>query len=235
MFNPQSLNAYSLRFDAAHNAPSQNDYSKFFVKFLKDNFKKWLFALENKKDGTPHFQGIVWSQEKFDKQKYNRLRAQVRLKLVQPAYQGKGSYAFTLAQKPSSLAKYCNNKEGKGLYTNLTKEEREDIGEWIDTEVKKKTKKAVFNQCLEEMNDPETTAGAVAKAQSRTEWTHSVISLYQTIYGNLPRYAQVENWVYRYKSTDKERSAFRSQKYQNIFANLYKEADEEYNNYFEDD
>ncbi|AXH73213.1 MAG: replication protein [Circoviridae sp.] len=233
MFNPQNLTAYSLRFDAAHNAPSQNDYSKFFKTFLK-YFKKYLFALENKKDGTPHFQGIVWSEEKLDKQTYNRLRAQIRLKLVQPAYRGKGSYAFTLATKPASLAKYCNNKEGKGLYTNLTEQEREEIGEWVDVPVLKKTKKALFNQALDELNDPQTTAGAVAKAQSRTEWTHSVISLYQHIYGNLPRYTQVENWVYRYKSTAKEQTAFRAQKYSNIFANLYKVADEDYNYPFEE-
>lgn len=231
MFNPQDLTAYCLRFDAAHNAPSQNDYSKFFKTFLK-YFKKYLFALENKKDGTPHFQGIVWCEEKLDKQTYNRLRAQVRLKLVQPAYRGKGSYAFTLATKPASLAKYCNNKEGKGLYTNLTEQEREEIGEWVDEEVKKKTKKALFNQCLEELNDPQTTAGAVAKAQSGPEWTHSVISLYQKIYGNLPRYTQVENWVYKYKAQPKEQAHIRYHKYANIFTTLYKE-DEDYSNYEE--
>jgi hypothetical protein len=226
--------AYSLRFDNEHTCTLDEDYSKFFQKFLKDNFTKWLFALENKKDDTPHFQGIVWSKEKLDKTTFNRLRAQVRLKLVGPAYQGKGSYAFTLATTPASLAKYCNNKELKGTVSNLTEEERDEIGEWIDKEFQKKTRKAVWLRLLEELNDPTTLAGLIATKQTRVEWTHSVISLYHSVYGNLPRHTQVENWIYLYKSTKEEQTKIRSQKYANIFAGLYEYAQDEYD-YNEDD
>lgn len=221
--------AYCLRFDNEHTCTLDEDYSKFFNKFLKSNFTKYLFALENKKDDTPHFQGIVWSKEKLDKKTFNRLRAQIRLKLVGPSFQGKGSYAFTLAKKPASLAKYCNDKELKGTVTNLTVEERDEIGEWVDKDIQKKTRKHLWLQLMEELNDPQTTAGMVAKKQDRVSWTHSIISLYQSIYGNLPRSGQVENWVYMYKSTDEERTRIRSQKYSNIFAGLYYTA-EDYDN-----
>ncbi len=220
--------AYSLRFDNEHTCTLNEDYSKFFQKFLKDNFTKYLFALENKKDNTPHFQGICWSKEKLDKKTFNRLRAQIRLKLVGPSYQGKGSYAFTIAKKPASLAKYCNNKELKGIVTNLTVEERDEIGEWVDKELQKKTRKHIWLNLMEEINDPQTTAGAVALVQTRAEWTHSIIGLYQGIYGSLPRNTQVENWVYNYKSTPQERTHIRSQKYANIFAGLYDCAYQEY-------
>jgi len=196
------------------------DYSKFFHNFLKEHFTKYLFALENKKDNTPHFQGIVWSKEKLDKKKNTLVRSQIRLKLVGPSFQGKGSYALAIAREPANLAKYCNDKELKGTVTNLTVEEREEIGEWVDKEIRKKTRKHLWLELMEELNDPLTTAGMVAKKQTRVAWTHSIISLYQSIYGSLPRATQVENWVYNYKSTDEERTRIRSQKYINIFREI---------------
>lgn len=228
MTHPLGYIAYSLRFDNEHTCTLDEDYSQFFNKFLNDNFKKWLFALENKKDGTPHFQGIVWCEEKLEKKRYNRLRAQIRLKLVGPAYEGKGSYAFTISTKPTSLAKYCNDKEGTGVYTNLTEEEREDIGEWVEKDVKKQSKKQTWLQLLDEINDPQTAAGMVAKAQTTIEWAHSVIELYSGVYGNLPRHTQVENWVYQYKATVGQRTSIRTRKYSQIFSTLYEWAADQY-------
>ncbi len=207
---------YSLRFDNEFTCILDDEFNDFFQNtFLKQYFNKWLFAFENKEDKTPHFQGIVWSTEKIDKKTENRLRSQIRLKLVGPAYQGKGSYAFALATTPASLAKYCNDKEHKGTYTNLTEEEREEIGEWVDKDIKKKNLKQELEEAIQKLGK-EVEDGNV----TRRKFVNEIIDTYVTMYQNLPRATQVEKWLYLYASNDEEKARMRRKKYSHIFEHI---------------
>ena len=223
---------YCLRFDNEFTCILDEEFLNFFLNtILKVHFGKWLFGMENKEDGTPHFQGIAWAKEKIDKKTENRLRSQIRLQLVGPAYQGKGSYAFTLAKKPASLAKYCNNKEHKGTFTNLTDEELDEIGEWEDKDIKKKNLK-------KELEEHIIRLGADVGSQNvtRRQFVSKVVDIYVGIYQNLPRATQVEKWLYLYASNDLEKGRMRFNKYHHIFQhiNASQEYDDNNQNYEED-
>jgi hypothetical protein len=223
---------YCLRFDNEFTCILDEDYLKFFLgTFLEGSFDKWLFGMENKSDGTPHFQGIAWTKEKFDKKKTNLLRSQIRLQLVGPPYQGKGSYAFTLATTPASLAKYCNDKERKGVYTNLTDEEREEIGEWVDKDIKKKNLKKELEVHIQQVGKDVGSQNV-----TRRQFVNKIVDIYVGIYHNLPRATQVEKWLYLYASNNEEKDRMRRDKYSHIFSGITRslEYDEHNNNYEEE-
>lgn len=217
-----SLVAYSLRFDASFNSFDCAEYTSYFNDWVKIYFVKWMFAMERKKDGTEHFQGIVWAPHEIKDNALNLCRSQIKRKLVAKIHQDKkGCYSFVKARNPTGLAKYCNDKEGLGMVTNLTLREREMIGKWEDTEDRKKGKKQKWEKALEEMTDSATLAGHIADKQDPVTWTHSIIKLYSGIYGTMPRHAQVENWLYQYKADDKLKEVIRRNRYSKVFEMLY--------------
>lgn len=134
-----SLVAYSLRFDASFNSFEDEEYTKYFNDFVKTYFVKYMFAMERKSDGTEHFQGICWATNEIKDGLLNLCRSQVKRKLVSKFHQGsRGSYSLKLARNPRSLAKYCNDKEGLGMITNVTLRERDEMGKWEIKKLKKK-------------------------------------------------------------------------------------------------
>ena len=60
-----------------------------------------MFAMERKKDGTEHFQGICWSKTEIKDGLLNLCRSQVRTKLVHQYHQGLKRYIFiSISKKP---------------------------------------------------------------------------------------------------------------------------------------
>lgn len=150
MSNLPNITAYSLRIDVSHNLLEDQKYLETFYSFLDEHtILKYMFAKEKKKDGTEHLQGIIlpigmdpgdtsteaWDNCAYEDSEINLMRSQIRLKLVGPSRRGlKGSYSFVKCNKPLSLFKYCNDKEGLGALTNFTEEERKKYGKWEDKE-----------------------------------------------------------------------------------------------------
>jgi hypothetical protein len=176
-----------------------------------------MFAMERKKDGTEHFQGICWSETEIKDGLLNLCRSQVRTKLVHQYHQGKkGTYSLVLARNPTTLAKYCNDKEGLGMVTNVTLRERDEIGKWeISRKKTKETKKKLMenrlNDLAEEMKQVEDFQGY----KPRAWFFHNSIRAYWDIYGTLPRQTQVEKWMYQV-SSEEQRLAFRYDKYSKL-------------------
>nr|DAW35194.1 MAG TPA: Rep protein [Bacteriophage sp.] len=226
------ITAYSLRIDVSHNLLDDTEYLGTFYKFLDEHVGggKYMFAKELKSDGTAHLQGVIcpvgidiekqnyeaWTHADYEPHELNLIRSKVRLKLVGPNHRGKkGSYSFVKAKKPISLLQYCNDKEGLGVLTNLTDEERENIGKWIDKDTKKKNKK----QQLE--SEIDILGSAVLEGhQTRKAFLEKAIDLYVTTYENLPRATLVEKWLYKYGSNPEEKVRMLRQKYSHLYAGI---------------
>lgn len=202
---------YSMRVDNSHNLVVENKITDFCS---KHGFTSYLLARENKDDGTPHYQGCLWTNLEITKKKELALRQQILRKLVFK-FHPRGNYSFKIARSPKGLAKYCNDKEGNGVITNLSTEKRELLGKWKiqETKTEKKTKKrALLNAALEDLQK---------HAYTREGFFHKSIEAYTEIYDNLPRAGQVEYWVYKYASDAKQRLDMRIRKYQVIRAILH--------------
>lgn len=137
----QTLQAYSYRVDT----PWEN-FSKLleFVTTRTVEVQEYLFAKEKKKDGTQHFQGILFFKENVQINGMEFRNVQKRTwitKTNQPV-------SFKKARKISSLMKYCNDKEGNGIHTTLHKQEIEAIGQWKDKETTKKDLKKELVQLI---------------------------------------------------------------------------------------
>ena len=197
---------YSMRVDNSHNEVVETK----IIEFCNNNdFTSYLFAREHKEDGTPHYQGCLWIEKEITKKKTLALRQQILRKLVYK-FTPKGNYSFKIARNPKNLAKYCNDKEGNGVITNLDTEKRELLGKWKIQETKTEKlakKKELLKQKLEALTEEATT---------RTEFFHKSIEAYADIYDNLPRASQVEYWLYKYASTPQQRSDLVRRKYRVI-------------------
>ncbi len=241
------ITAYSLRIDVSHNLLEDQKYLETFYRFLDEHtILKYMFAKEKKEDGTEHLQGIIlpigmdpevtnteaWDNCAYEDSELNLMRSQIRLKLVGPNRVGqKGSYSFVKSKKPASLFKYCNDKEGLGVLTNFTDEERTRYGKWDDKEVKKKTLKEELEEYIQDVGD------AVSIGEmSRTKFVDEIVDAYVKTYGNLPRATQVEKWLYLYGSNTVEKQRMRRDKYSHIYSGITqsKEYDEHNNNYYEE-
>lgn len=126
---------YSLRVDLFHKQESETLLLKWIKKF---NAQKYLCAKEIKKDKTPHYQCAIWFNENPNT---NNARNFWRNKTISK----KNGHSFKIAKKPDSLAKYCNDKEKYGLLTNLTKEEKTQVGTWKNAKIENKK----FNEKLD--------------------------------------------------------------------------------------
>lgn len=226
------ITAYSLRIDVSFNLLDDTEYRQTFDKFLEEHVGggKYMFAKELKEDGTQHLQGVIcpvgididkmnyeaWTHADYEPAELNLIRSKVRLKLVGPNHRGqKGSYSFVKAKKPISLLQYCNDKEGLGVITNLTEEERENIGKWIDKDTRKKNKK----EKLEEEIACEGSA-VLDGHQTRKVFLQKIIELYIITYDNLPRATLVEKWLYKYGSRPEEKVRMLRQKYSHLYSGI---------------
>lgn len=131
--------AYSYRVDMN---PVDADELVEFMNNLKHSPEFYIFSFENgKKTDKVHLQGALFFKEKVaDTQAYRNVRT---MKFVSKTKQ---PVSFKIARKASSLAKYCNNKEGKGFKTNLSPLKIKQLGTWKDNiQTKKDLKEQYFN------------------------------------------------------------------------------------------
>lgn len=197
---------YSMRVDNSHNEVVEAKIVEFCI---NNGFSSYLFAREHKEDGTPHYQGCLWIEEEITKKKTLALRQQILRKLVYK-FTPKGNYSFKIARNPKNLAKYCNDKEGNGVITNLDTEKRELLGKWKIQENKTEKlakKKALLIARLEALTE---------EVNTREGFFHKSIEAYADIYDNLPRASQVEYWLYKYASTPQQRVDLVRRKYRVI-------------------
>lgn len=143
-YNDKSYKVYMIRVDTEHS--NQNKLEQY-VATLEPTY--YLLANENKEDTTPHQQGALI----FDKVLTPKLMTKVRnhLKTQKWVRQGKNAVALTVGRKPKSLLKYCNNKEKKGIATNMSETMLEEIGNWKDKElIKKQLKDSIIERYVKQ-------------------------------------------------------------------------------------
>lgn len=100
---------YSVRVDVVDfkKSTEQMVLSKF-----KEYFTRACVARENKKDGTPHYQCCMWRNTKLPQKESSTIRTYFKQKFN---YDYSNAVSIVSARKVESLAKYCNNKEKKGV------------------------------------------------------------------------------------------------------------------------
>lgn len=100
---------YSVRIDVKEFNPTieQTVSSK-----LKEYFTRACVARENKKDGTPHYQACAWRNQKLPSKDNSTIRTYFKQIYN---YDYNNAVSLTSARKVESLAKYCNDKEKKGV------------------------------------------------------------------------------------------------------------------------
>jgi len=101
-------NVYSVRIDGEHTPVVE----QMVLTKLKEFFTRACVARENKKDGTPHFQAVCWKDIKITSQQNSTLRTYFKQQLK---YTYNNAVSIVAARKVQSLAKYCNDKEHKGV------------------------------------------------------------------------------------------------------------------------
>ena len=133
---------YSFRVDLHHKYTSE----KLILQWIKHfNCIKYLCAKEfGKTTKKSHYQGAVWFNER---PKETNARNWWRNKTISK----KGGHSFTKAITPASLAKYCNNKEKNGLFTNLSSYQIKEIGTWKDFKADNKKFKEKLDNYLKEL------------------------------------------------------------------------------------
>lgn len=114
--------AYQCRVDLSHNPVSEEILSSWIGHF---GVSSYLFGKEFKSSGIPHYQGIVWFEQKLSQTKMCNVRNWFRNKVLKSAGNG---HSFTSARKITSLARYCK-KDGK-YWTNLSAHQQESLGNW---------------------------------------------------------------------------------------------------------
>jgi hypothetical protein len=125
---------YSYRVDM-----STNDVNDLVIKDYVnrvENLEEYLFSRENKKDGTPHYQGYLKFQGELARKDDVYLRNIVKKPFIitnkeKKKKGGSRPYSLAKAKKRKSLLSYCKNKEGKGYVTNMSEEKIKVIPDWI--------------------------------------------------------------------------------------------------------
>jgi hypothetical protein len=110
---------------------------------LQEYFTRYRLSNENKKDGTKHFQGILWRNTVLGKSEPQQIRTYFK----QTFKLEKGGHSLVSAKKIKSLAKYCNDKEGKG-YIDFGISGDVDFGQWQNKEAEKEKLKDKFRKAL---------------------------------------------------------------------------------------
>jgi hypothetical protein len=161
-----SAHAYSYRIDYNYTPPTDQSPSLMakhednntestlgeWMKLRKEKVPilEYMFALEMKTNGQRHYQGIVWTGRALNKTEMMSFRNVRQCNWVNSVNGSKGyrPVSFTKAKNVESLAKYCNDKEGLGLYRSagITDDMLLDIGKWCNSQ-SSATRKALVNEC----------------------------------------------------------------------------------------
>lgn len=123
---------YMLRVDTK---PENQTRLEDYVKTLGCSF--YILSSENGKETEkPHQQGALLFNNKLQSNVKTKIRNY--LNTQKWVTQGKNKVAFTAARKSKSLLKYSNDKEGKGMVTNMGIHMLNQIGTWKNKELDKK-------------------------------------------------------------------------------------------------
>jgi len=140
----QGESCYSFRIDI----PTTESNDKILVNKMMEYFSRLVGGKENKKDGTMHYQCIVWSDKKLAKNCPQQLRTFFKQKFD---IKHKNFMSLVSARKVRSLAKYCNDKENKGLVT-FGINDLSALGKWDNPEDNKVKMKEQLVSELKTMN-----------------------------------------------------------------------------------
>lgn len=114
--------AYQIRLDLSHNNISESLIDSWISNF---NVSGYIFGREFKNNSIPHYQGIVWFENKLSQKQMCTCRNWFRGKTLKSAGNG---HSFTSARKVTNLSKYCL-KDGN-YYTSLSSRQVNSIGHW---------------------------------------------------------------------------------------------------------
>lgn len=118
------LKVYSYRIDMPH---TDNNETKL-VEFMKKHpdCKYYIFSREHgDKTEKEHYQGCLFLEKECNGQAYRNIKTR---KWVS---QHKNNVGFGVAKDEESLKKYCNNKENKGMVTNMPQQLLDTLGKWM--------------------------------------------------------------------------------------------------------
>ena len=192
--------AYMLRVDIAH-----KDVEATIDEYLsKWETPYWLIgkevAPETEKE---HLQGIIWYENRLkDSSNHRKWWKDRASKTVQPV-------ALTSAKKIKNLMAYC--KKDENFITNLTELEINRIALWIPKVTAAGKAEKLENYIVALINDRGN------EWEEDYKFLNLVVDYYFEVYGNLPRYAQVEKWLYRIADSHK-RAMLRYKKYRDLYS-----------------
>lgn len=135
---------YSLRIDI----PTTKENDTIICNKMKEYFSRLVGGKENKKDGTMHYQCIAWSNNKLEDKEKKYIRSWVKQTFK---IEHKNFMSLVKARKVTSLAKYCNNKEEKGLIT-FGINDLSALGKWQNPTKKKENMKETLLNEIRKMN-----------------------------------------------------------------------------------
>lgn len=211
-YNDKTYKVYMIRVDTEHS--NQNKLTEYVATLEPDYY---LLANENKEDNTPHQQGALIFDKVLSPKQMTKIRN--HLKTQKWVRQGKNAVAFTVGKKPKSLLKYCNNKENKGISTNMSETMLEQIGNWKDKQLmKKQFKDKIIEEYvkLKEQNQRNLlrieiiqTAVSVSITQSRKPPPIKSLYYYAQLAGVITKYQVAEyNYGYEYAQAQQEAEQF---------------------------
>lgn len=134
-----------IRIDALHK--NQKDVENYLKKQCEpgngSDIKYYILSNENKaKDGTEHQQGALildaYKDAKLTAKEVSKIRNYYNLQDYVKNPTGKNKVAISPAKIPQNLLKYSNDKEGKGMVTNMPEWMLNQIGKWKDKDKEKK-------------------------------------------------------------------------------------------------
>jgi hypothetical protein len=120
---------YSFRVDVSHNDINEG----IIIAKLKEYFTRACLAREHKKCGMPHYQSILWREQPLGKNASQTIRTFMKQKF---GIKHKNFMSLTSARNVRSLAKYCNDKEEKGVIS-FGISDLSVLGKWENPEKKK--------------------------------------------------------------------------------------------------
>ena len=136
---------YSFRIDI----PTTKENDTIVCNKMMEFFSRLVGGKENKTDGTMHYQCVVWSDNLLASNTKKYLRTWYKQKFN---IKHKNFMSLVKARKVSSLAKYCNDKEGKGLISfGIT--DLSILGKWVNPEDKKQNLKETLIEEIRKINN----------------------------------------------------------------------------------
>jgi len=170
--------AYQIRLDLSHNSLSESLIDSWVANFRVSHY---LFGREYKDNQIPHYQGIVWFEQKLSQKQMCTARNWFRGKTLKSRGNG---HSFTTARKITSLAKYC--KKDGNYYTSLSSQQVESIGNWDSKSALKLQKSEKLAKMMK---------NHIPTPINFYQFLHKFDAIYWAIYDNNPTRNMVLKWA----------------------------------------